>query len=70
MQCSRASIIIMITIIIIEGFCKFSDALLYFSIYIALQHLTTLIKTKKKFSSYTRKYRVEQLQSHIRGGAS
>jgi hypothetical protein len=27
---------------------------------------TTLIKKKIKFSSYIRKFRVEQLQSHIR----
>ncbi len=30
----------------------------------------TLIKKKKKFSSYIRKYRRERLQSHIRGRAS
>jgi hypothetical protein len=31
---------------------------------------TTLIKKKIKFSSYVRKFRVEQLQSNIRGRAS
>jgi hypothetical protein len=31
---------------------------------------STLIKKKIKFSSYIRKFRVEQLQSHIRGRAS
>jgi hypothetical protein len=30
----------------------------------------TLIKKKRKFSSNIRKFRVEQLQSHIRGRAS
>jgi hypothetical protein len=33
-------------------------------------HFHTLIKKKIIFSSYIRKFRVEQLQSHIRGRAS
>jgi hypothetical protein len=32
--------------------------------------VSTLIKKKRKFSSCIRKFRVEQLQSHIRGWAS
>ncbi len=37
----------------------------YYSRFVWSGRLTTLIKKKIKFSSYIRKFRVEQLQSHI-----
>ncbi len=53
---------------ITKGFTEFKDD--YLSLWKDICYSTTLIKKKIKFSSYMRKFRVEQLQSHIRGRAS